>query len=181
MSTTIMEGYTIQLSPSHEHLVSHLQRLLVSRCDGGEGGDKVVDDVELCDFGVKFKVQLRPLEDDGNVLSPVLLISVPEWQDIYEPASRLLKEKYGEPLSLLDAQETGYNISLSIRQAISIFATPEIGLINLSQLRIQTIGAPIAAALYRVASSKTIIRHDNYTSSTRTRYGSCYCVSASDK
>jgi hypothetical protein len=179
---------TIQVAPIHRSLLSLLTRFHKSESSNSvdhSASNSVLEEIDMFDFGVKYKVLL--LQTSGGNRT-ILRVSIPGWKEIQACATRRLQAIYGDSVCVMadndinDKENETYDFSVRVEDAMENFDSIESCAASLSQIRIQVAGAPIFDALERIAS------HENgemeeyiHALETHPRCGTCHCMSTSEK
>jgi hypothetical protein len=176
---------TIQIPVVHSALLAVLTRFLKIQRESCDicTDDYILEEIDLCDFGVRFKVLVFQTNDGTRTELQVL---IPGWQDIQADAIDRLRSIYGESVRYPSGAQSSQNSNFVIRldEAVKNFDSIESCATSLAQIRIQAAGAPFFKALERIVSEDIgprVMVEEVHRLVTHPRCGTCHCLSTAEK
>jgi hypothetical protein len=176
---------TIQISVVHSALLALLTRFLKMQRESSNicTDDSILEEIDLCDFGVRFKVLLLQTNYGTRTELQVL---IPGWQDIQADAIDRLRSIYGESVRYPSGAQSSQNSNFVIHldEAVKNFDSIESCATSLAQIRIQAAGAPFLKALERIVSEDSgprVAKEEVHRLTTHPRCGTCHCLSTAEK
>jgi len=178
--------HSIQIPPIQSNLKSILTKRMkmedvaVGDCPVGS----VVEEMDLCDFGTKFRILVLQAKHEKRI---ELHVSVPGWKDLKTHASDRLQSIYGDSLTVFGNDDSNGKFDFVIRvdEAARRFENIESFAESLAQIRIQTIGAPFYKALGRIVGEDTeevfSVEEKVYDVLIQPLCGTCHCFSTREK
>jgi hypothetical protein len=180
---------TIQVLPVHGSLKSTIEKFLSfnKTPTNSVEGESVVQEANLFDFGVRFKIVARQATNES--VRTELRVSIPEWSTCREDATRRLLHIYNEAF---DAKCSGfkagadYDFLIKMDVAVKYFDSVQECAESLAQIRTQCIGGPIFYAMERIIQNENEKANDKGREianriESLPRCGECRCTGSNEK
>ena len=177
---------TLQIACGHGTLETLLTRFLKeASAHGPLDDDFLVDERALADFGAKYKVLVHQTDLKPEI---ELRVSLPGWSGVRNEALTELRKIYGNAVAPTkhkknERQQDGFDFTIRVHEAASMFDTPEGCASSLSKIRVQAAGAPISQALTRLGNYSKGTRNSEILHEIKghPRCGTCHCMSTPEK
>jgi hypothetical protein len=177
---------TLQIACGHGTLETLLTRFLKQASVRDPHDDQLlVEERVLADFGAKYKVLVHQTDLQPEI---ELRVSLPGWSYVDTEALAELRKIYGNAVvpakqEKNERQQAGFDFSIRVHEAASMFDSPEGCASSLSKIRVQAAGAPISQALARLANDSNGTRNSEILHEIKghPRCGTCHCMSTPEK
>ena len=138
--------------------------------------------VSLVDFGVRIKVIVSLTKGKTQIR---MQITFKEDYEIHDEAIDHLRMLYGQSLKFTRFdEEHKVTFSICLNEALLNFESPHNCAMNLSQIRVQAVGAPILKALKRIDRryrNQDSEKHEIYKLGSYGKCGTFHCISTVEK
>jgi hypothetical protein len=171
----------------HRCLLSSLTKLLE---ETGEKTTQLAENkklksksINLFDFGARIKIVLSQQGQDQHNIC--LKIYFNQDCNVHEESLDYLHTLYGSSVTVHRLQdEQSVVLTVAVNDAVSMFHSRSACAVTLSQIRVQTVGAPIFKSFSRLHSESAVTDNNEYLEYKLGSYGKCgayHCLSTKEK